>query len=150
MSSSRSFSIKVCCVSWNLTSPGHWGGILRKLCAFQNFSTILLCYLAKTCKINWLKEKPVHQLVTARIFRGGLESYSSFFIIICVYPQSCPALCHPGDCSPLGSSVHGISQARILGWVAISFSRGIFPTQDPTSISCIGKQIPPLCHLGSP
>ena len=33
------------------------------------------------------------------------------------------------DCSPPGSSVHGILQARILEWVAISFSRGIFQTQ---------------------
>ena len=33
-------------------------------------------------------------------------------------------LCDPMDCSPLGSSVHGIFQARILEWVAISFSRG--------------------------
>ena len=33
------------------------------------------------------------------------------------------------DCSQTGSSVHGISQARILEWVAIPFSRGIFPTQ---------------------
>ena len=37
--------------------------------------------------------------------------------------QSCPTLCSPVDCSPPGSSVHGIVQARILGWVAISFSR---------------------------
>ena len=36
--------------------------------------------------------------------------------------QSCPALCHPMDCSLPGSSVHGIFQARVLGWVAISFS----------------------------
>ena len=39
-------------------------------------------------------------------------------------PQSCPTLCDPMDCSLLGSSVHGIFQARILEWVAISFSRG--------------------------
>ena len=37
--------------------------------------------------------------------------------------QSCPALCHPMDCSLPGSSVHEIFQARILEWVAISFSR---------------------------
>ena len=43
--------------------------------------------------------------------------------------QSCPTLCDPVDCSPPGSSVHGILQARILEWVAISFSRGIFLTQ---------------------
>ena len=38
--------------------------------------------------------------------------------------QSCPILCDPVDYSPPGSSVHGVSQARILEWVAISFSRG--------------------------
>ena len=38
--------------------------------------------------------------------------------------QSCPTLCDPMDCSPEGSSVHGVLQARILEWVAISFSRG--------------------------
>ena len=38
--------------------------------------------------------------------------------------QSCPTLCDPMDCSPPGSSIHGILQARILEWVAISFSRG--------------------------
>ena len=36
--------------------------------------------------------------------------------------QLCLTLCNPMDCSPPGSSVHGISQARILEWVAISFS----------------------------
>ena len=37
--------------------------------------------------------------------------------------QSCPTLCDPMDCSLPGSSVHGIFQARVLEWVAISFSR---------------------------
>ena len=36
--------------------------------------------------------------------------------------QSCPTLCDPMDCSLPGSSVHGIFQARVLEWVAISFS----------------------------
>ena len=53
---------------------------------------------------------------------GGLKSESEV-------SQSCPTLCDPMDCSPPGSSVHGISQARILEWVAISFSRGFFLTQ---------------------
>ena len=43
--------------------------------------------------------------------------------------QSCLTLCDPMDYSPPGSSVHGILQARVLEWVAISFSRKIFPTQ---------------------
>ena len=41
---------------------------------------------------------------------------------VCVHAkllQSCPTLCHPHDYSPLGSSVHGILQARILEWVAV-------------------------------
>ena len=50
-------------------------------------------------------------------------------------------LCDPMDCSPPGSSVHGISQARILEWVAISFSRGSSQSRDRTHISCIGRQI---------
>ena len=39
--------------------------------------------------------------------------------------QSCPTLCDPMDCSLPGPSVHGIFQARILQWVAISFSRDL-------------------------
>ena len=50
-------------------------------------------------------------------------------------------LCHPMDCSPPGSSVCGISQARILEWVAISFSRGSSRSRDRTHISCIGKLV---------
>ena len=42
---------------------------------------------------------------------------------------SCVQLCNPIDCSPPGSSVHRILQARTLEWVTISSSRGIFPTQ---------------------
>ena len=42
----------------------------------------------------------------------------------CLLTQSCLILCDPMDCSPPGSSVHGILQARILEWVAISSSRG--------------------------
>ena len=38
--------------------------------------------------------------------------------------QSCPTLCNPMDCSLLGSSVDGIFRAKVLEWVAISFSRG--------------------------
>ena len=49
--------------------------------------------------------------------------------------------CNPMDCSPPRSSVHGIPQARILEWVAISFSRGSFQLRDQTHISCISRQI---------
>ena len=51
--------------------------------------------------------------------------------------QSCPTLCNPMDCSLPGSSVHGIFQARIQEWVAISFSRGSSQLRDQTQVSCI-------------
>ena len=51
--------------------------------------------------------------------------------------QSCTILCNLMDCSPPGSSVHGILQARILVWVAIPFSRGSSQPRDRTCIFCI-------------
>ena len=51
--------------------------------------------------------------------------------------QSCPTLCDPVDCSPSGSSVHGILQARILEWVAIPFSRGSSWPRDRIQVSWI-------------
>ena len=51
--------------------------------------------------------------------------------------QSCPTLCDPMDCSLPGSSLHGILQARILEWAAISFSRGSSWLGDRTWVPCI-------------
>ena len=51
--------------------------------------------------------------------------------------QSCPTLCDPMNHSPPGSSVHGIFQAWILGWVAVSFSRGSSWPRDWTQVSHI-------------
>ena len=52
--------------------------------------------------------------------------------------QSCPTLCDPVDCNVLGFSVHGILQARILEWIAISFSRGSSQPRDRIQVSHIG------------
>ena len=51
--------------------------------------------------------------------------------------QLCPTLCDPMDCSLPGFSVHGIFQARVLEWVAISFSRGSSRPRDRTQVSRI-------------
>ena len=68
--------------------------------------------------------------------------------------QSCLTLFDPMDCSPPGSSVHGILQVRRLEWVAISFSRGSSQTRDRTclsDVSCIGRwMLYHGRHLGSP
>ena len=56
-------------------------------------------------------------------------------ISLCVLvAQWCPTLCNPMDCSPPGSSVHGILQVRILEWIAILFCRGFsWPRIEPWS-----------------
>ena len=53
---------------------------------------------------------------------------------VCEVAQSCLTLCDPVDCSLPGSSVHGIFQARVLEWVAVSFSRGSSPPRDWTQV----------------
>ena len=90
---------------------------------------------------------------------------SHFSIPVCLPAkslQSCLTLCDPMDHSPLGSSVHGILQARILAWVAIPFSRdrphpGIEPTSlkfpalggrfFTTSATWEAHSIPVLCQI---
>ena len=54
--------------------------------------------------------------------------------------QSCPTLCNPTDCSPLGSSVHGLLQARILDCVAISSFRGSSLPRDRARVSFIARR----------
>ena len=64
--------------------------------------------------------------------------------VLC-YDQPCLPLCDPMDCSPPGSSVYGVSQVRILEWVAISSSRVSSRPRDQTHVSyvsCIEKHIP--------
>ena len=56
---------------------------------------------------------------------------------VCIFAQSCLTLYDPMDCSPSGSSVHGILQERILEWVAIPFSSGSSWLRDRTWVSCI-------------
>ena len=51
--------------------------------------------------------------------------------------KSCPTLCDPVDCSLPGSPLHGIFQAIVLEWIAISFSRGSSRPGDRTRVSCI-------------
>ena len=75
------------------------------------------------------------------------QKYLPWFLIPCAacsVTQSCLTLRDPKDCSLLVSSVHEISQARTLEWVAISFSRGSPWPRDRTHVSyvsCIGRWI---------
>ena len=59
----------------------------------------------------------------------------------CLVAALCLTLCDPMNCSPPDSCVHGISQARVLEWIAISFFRGSSWPRDWTQVSCIDRQI---------
>ena len=77
------------------------------------------------------------------IFKISLLCYRQWYIIafslseVSEVTQSCPTLCDPVDCSLQGASLHGILRARVLEWVAISFSRGSSRPRDQTRVSRI-------------
>ena len=84
-----------------------------------------------------------------------VEQYSTkhMHVCVCVCTQLCQTLCHLMDCRPPGSSVHGISQARILKWIAISFFRGRSQPRDRNHVSRLlhwQSDSLLLSHLGSP
>ena len=64
-----------------------------------------------------------------------INSTSAPIQVLAAY--SCPSLFDPMDYGLVGSSIHGILQARILEWAAISFSRGSSQSRDWTVVSCI-------------
>ena len=71
---------------------------------------------------------------------GGFFTFQLWCFCCCLVAKSCLLFYHPLDCSPPGSSVHEISQARTLQWVAISFSSGSSQPRDRDQISCISRQ----------
>ena len=67
--------------------------------------------------------------------------YCSVLLRACQVTWSCLTLPNPMDCSPPGSSVHGLLQARILEWVAMPSSRGSSRHRDGTQVCCTGRQV---------
>ena len=81
--------------------------------------------------IHW--DMPPLDLVSSRTHQDKIRTFftNQFSLIPKVkvlVAQLCLALCNSMDCSPPGPSVHGILQVRILEWVAIPFSRELFPS----------------------
>ena len=74
-----------------------------------------------------------------------LRSHHIIITGLCCLPakllQSCPTLCNPMDCSPPGSSVHGILHARVLEWVALPSSKGSSWPRVWTWVSCIASRL---------
>ena len=79
----------------------------------------------------------IYGVTQSRTRLKRLSSSRNSNLCVCAKsPQPCPTLCNPMDCSPLGFSVHGILQARILEWVAMPSSRGSSPPKELNPISC--------------
>ena len=89
---------------------------------------------------KWLRKRMTREEQTVWRGPGGQDVILFFFNLVKMWSevaQSYPTLCYPMDCSPPGSSVHGVFQARILEWVAISFSRGSSQPRNRTQVSRI-------------
>ena len=101
---------------------------------------------------------PTEQTWVPRIADRHFTVWANREVLKVLVAQSCPTLWNTLDCSPPVSSVHGILQARILEWVASSFSRGSSQPRDRTQVSCIAaaakslQSCPTLCDPidGSP
>ena len=133
-----------------------WPSLICSVISIMTYMSYICCtdYIHCMSLLDWLfftQHRTLHhsdgcvcQLYAVVWICHGLFnslSRSTWLLLVCSVAQSCPTLCDPGDCSPPGSSVHGISQARILEWLAISSSRGSSWSRDWTHVSCIGQRI---------
>ena len=117
---------------WECSFPSPYG----LLSHFLLVSAQILAFLAILYKIAIL-----YPSYTALVF---LHSNYHFLCAHAKLLQSCWTHCNPIVCSPLGSSVYGILQARILEWVAMVSSKRSFQSKRQTHISyvsCISSQV---------
>ena len=77
--------------------------------------------------VQWVKLRLSLLWIQAQSLVEELRSHK---LSVLKLPQSCSTLCSPMDCSPAGSSVRGLLQARILEWGATPSSRGSSPPRD--------------------
>ena len=118
-------------------SPTSFGGSHLLLCFPVAGLTEDLIFraLVAFCKLSVFNSDSL-LIFTGIYYKQGIYVY---VCCRCWVAKSCLTLCDPVDYSPPGSPVHGISQARILEKVVISFSRGSSPFRDRTRICCIGR-----------
>ena len=116
----------------------------------QNVNGALCLWFSLLCNLFSKIHECFYSLIFLHDFLGlilktsaimsGLHFSRFLFLLpkpLMLHAQSCPTLCEPLDYNPPGSSVHEISQARILKWVAISYSRGSFYPRDQTCDSWV-------------
>ena len=97
--------------------------VIRSTCYWADIRLATLHTGPVWCTLHWCGNWYCHKKVRFR--------ETEWFL------QSCPSLCIPKDCSPPGSSVHGILQARTADWDAISYSRGSSRPRGRTRVSSV-------------
>ena len=90
--------------------------------------------------VTWAGGIPRYQAAGSVSERGEGDVHT-LYVYVCMHPVVSDSFCGPIDCGPSGSSVHGILQARILEWVAISSSGGSSLLRGRTCIYCISRQV---------
>ena len=94
-------------------------------------SGLILFKVKVSLMFSWSDELPTDANVV-------LESLNMIvYFSLCMLTQLCPTLWGPMDCSPSGSSTHDIFQARILEWVAISYSKASSWPRNKTHVFCV-------------
>ena len=102
---------------------------------------IKIYLVLKSLQLAWLLMLKLFHLFSDKVdFAVMCEYLPSKWKVKVLVAQSCPSLFNPMDCSPPGSSVHGILQARILEWVAIPFSKGSSWPRGRTLVSHISDR----------
>ena len=131
----------LCCGAWPLGCAGR--------------SFILFQVIVSLLRANKLPSDP--DVIPWKLTLAQPTMLGSPSLPVCMWAkllQSCPTFWDPMDHSLADSSVHGILQARILKWVAVSSSRGSSPPKDQTCISnasyIAGEFFLPLSHWRSP
>ena len=132
---------------WSSPCTGHWHSLLLKpLITFRSLSYSLPAAL--NCWPLWLHETLSLPSMTPSnwfLFPSFLHELFHYLFLKEV-AQSCPTLCNLMDSSLPGSSIHGIFQATILEWVAISFSRVSSWPRDWTWVSCTAGRLYHVSH----
>ena len=133
------YLISVLTVRTNRTTRNSWRStsdlikrMLDSILHIKGFHSI-------SCGLQW-----VLQLCQQSFSSPGMHPLKSEKVVKVLVIQSCPTLCDPMDCSPPGSSVYGILQARVLEWVAMLFTSRSSQHRDWTCVShvsCIGRQV---------
>ena len=135
----RSLALLVDSLPTELSGKAKW----KKVIWILKYQGSGLVWTIKLGQSQWLLISPkaglYPEVPRKGVGKGSLpgttraELATSSHFLLELVTQSCLTLCDPMDCSPPGSSVHGILQARILEWVAISSSRGSSqPSRDRT------------------